>query len=45
MKLLKLKIIWNIIRGRAVICNAEFKGGFTLLSKKAIISNTKFVDF
>ncbi|KKN90802.1 hypothetical protein LCGC14_0223850 [marine sediment metagenome] len=43
MRFLKLKLIWNIIRGRAVISNNVFKGGFTLISEKCIISNNKFL--
>lgn len=40
-KFLKLRMIWNIIRDRGVICNNEFKGGFHLLSEKCIIANNK----
>ncbi len=39
MRFLKLRLIWNIIRGRPVICNCEFRGGFTFLSENGIIAN------
>ncbi len=42
-RFLKLRMIWNIIRGRGVISNNIFKGDFTLLSEKCIISNNKMI--
>lgn len=41
--ILKIKLIFAIIRGRPVIANAKFKGGFTYLSENGIISNCKCV--
>lgn len=38
-RFLKLRLIFAIIRGRPVICNATFRGGFTLLSEKGYITN------
>lgn len=38
-RFLKIRLIFAIIKGRAVIANATFKGGFTLLSENGYISN------
>ena len=42
-KFLKLRLIWNIIRRRPVICNATFRGGFTLVSENGYIVNNTFI--
>ncbi len=40
-RFLKIRLIFAIIRDRAVIANAIFKGGFTLLSEDGYITNCK----
>lgn len=44
MKFLKLRMIWAIIRGRAVIANATFEGGFTLVSENGYVVNNTVLD-
>ncbi len=39
MKFLRLRLIWAIIRGRPVIANCEFNGGFILVSENGYIFN------
>jgi len=43
MRFLKLRLIWNVIRGRPIIANNTFEGTIKVLSEKVIISNNKMV--